>query len=214
MMSQSAEMPELPPAEADEDDAAARAQAHRAAIADLRRLYADYADFVRGAVVRLDGPGSDVEDLVHDVFVVAIKKGASFEGRSQPRTWLYGIAIKVVAGARRKAKLRRFLGLERAREAADEQTPARLFEDREASVALYRALDGLAEKKRTVFVLYEVEGLSGEEIAELVDCPLKTVWTRLHHARKELHGRLERQRVAEARRAEGIRAPGFSRRRT
>lgn len=205
MMSQSAEMPDLPPVEAaHETEAAARAQAHRAAIGDLRRLYSDHAEFVRGAVVRLDGPGCDVEDLVHDVFVVAIKKGASFEGRSQPRTWLYGIAIKVVAGARRKAKLRRFLGLERVREAADEQTPARLFEDREASVALYRALDGIAEKKRTVFVLYEIEGLTGEEIAQLCDCPVKTVWTRLHHARRELYGRMSRLRAAETKRSEAV----------
>jgi RNA polymerase sigma-70 factor (ECF subfamily) len=197
MMSQSAEMPELEPAPAaDEDDA--RAAGNRAAIADLRSLYADHADFVRGAVIRLGGPGADVEDLVHDVFLVALKRQASFEGRSSPRTWLYGIAIKLVAGARRKAGLRRFLGLERAPAAADERTPARLFEDREASATLYRALDAMAEKKRTVFVLYELEGLSGEEIAAVVGCPLKTVWTRLFHARKELSASIARAAAAES----------------
>jgi RNA polymerase sigma-70 factor (ECF subfamily) len=196
MMSQSAEMPELEPAPAAEE-AEQRAASHRAAIADLRALYADHADFVRGAVIRLGGPGAEVEDLVHDVFLVALKRQASFEGRSSPRTWLYGIAIKVVAGARRKARLRRFLGLERAQAPTDERTPARLFEDREASATLYRALDALAEKKRTVFVLYELEGLSGEEISAIVGCPLKTVWTRLFHARKELSESLARAAAAE-----------------
>jgi RNA polymerase sigma-70 factor (ECF subfamily) len=168
------------------------------AVADLRRLYEEHADFVRRVVVHLGGPGIDVDDLVQDVFVVAMRKSDSFEGRSAPRTWLYGIALKVVAGARRRGKIRSFLGLA-PEAAADPETPAQVFERKEASRTVYEILDGIAEKKRTVFILFELEGLSGDEIATIVGCPKKTVWTRLHHARKEFQERLERRERQGAR---------------
>jgi RNA polymerase sigma-70 factor (ECF subfamily) len=168
------------------------------AVLDLRRLYDEQADFVRRAIVRLGGPRADVDDLVQDVFLIAMRKGSSFEGRSSPSTWLYGIAAKVVAGARRRGRLRELLGLE-TKEAVDPTTPALLFEHQEASRTVYEILDRIAEKKRTVFILFELEGLSGEQIAEVVGCPKKTVWTRLHHARKEFLELLEKRNL----RAEG-----------
>ncbi len=185
------------------DDAAPRAAEQAPGLGDLRRLYADRADYVRGAVIRLGGPRADIDDLVHDVFLIALRRRGDFAGRSSEATWLYGIAIKVVAGARRKAKLRRFLGLDAAPEPTDETTPARLFEHREASAQLYRILDGMAEKKRAVFILYELEGMSGEQIAEAVGCPLKTVWTRLHHARREFQAAVARLDARDAREGRG-----------
>ena len=175
------------------------------ALGDLERLYEDNAEMVRRAVLRLHGPGADVDDLVHDVFLVALRRGGSFEGRSSASTWLYGIAIKVVATARRRERVRRMLSFsfalegDDAAEPVENLTPARLFEHREASRAVYRILDRIVEKKRAVFVLYELEGLSGEEIAEAVGCPLKTVWTRLHHARKEFTQHLDREALREQR---------------
>ncbi len=172
-------------------------------VTDLRRLYLEHADFVRGAVLRLGGPRADVDDLVHDVFLVALRKRAEFEGRSSRKTWLYGIALKVVAGARRRSRVRRFFGLESVPEPMDSLTPARLFEQREAAAQLYAILDGMAEKKRVVFILYEIEGLSGEEIAEVAGCPIKTVWTRLHHARRELSEAVARAAATGARETGG-----------
>jgi RNA polymerase sigma-70 factor, ECF subfamily len=63
--------------------------------------------------------------------------------------------------------------------------PAELLERKEARAALHRLLGRMSEKRRAAFVLFEVEGYSGEEIASLLDVPLATVWTRLHHARKD-----------------------------
>ena len=163
----------------------------------LKALYDEHASFVRRGIIRLGAPSADVDDLLQEVFLVAMKKMDSFEGRSTHRTWLYGIAVRVVIGARRKAKLREFLGLDSSLEQADMQTPVLALERQEARLQVQRALGKLAEKKRVVFILFEIEGLSGEEIAEAVGTPLKTVWTRLYYARQEFLRQLRRQGVME-----------------
>jgi RNA polymerase sigma-70 factor (ECF subfamily) len=160
---------------------------------DPRAFYETHADFVRRAVIRLGGPGQDVDDLMQDVFLIALRKLDEFEGRSKVTTWLYGIAARVVSSARRRSRFKQLIGFQPAHEPVESRTPADLFEDREASDVVYDSLDKLSERKRTVFVLYEIEGLSGEEIAAIVDCPLKTVWTRLHHARREFFANAARR---------------------
>ena len=142
-------------------------------LANFRGFYVKHADFVRRVVARLLGPNGDIEDAVQEVFLVALRKRAGFAGRAAASTWLY-------------ARLRRFLGLDAAPEPSSGETPQQIFEHRESSERLYGLLERISDKKRTVFVLHELENLPGEEIARIVDCPLKTVWTRLHHARREL----------------------------
>lgn len=155
-------------------------------LSDFRRFYLDHVEFVRRVVARLSGPGADIDDAIQEVFLVALRKRASFAGRAAPSTWLYAIAQRVVMAARRRTRVRRFFGLQVAESHSTPATPQQIFEHRESSEHLYRLLDRISDKKRTVFVLFELEGLPGEEIANIVDCPLKTVWTRLHHARREL----------------------------
>lgn len=168
-----------------ETESAPERQKH---LADFRLFYLEHFELVRRAVARLFGPSADADDLVQDVFLVALRKRADFAGRAAPSTWLYGIARKVVVAARRRARLRCFLGLAEVPERAHGQTPHEIFENRESCQRLYALLDKISEKKRTVFILHEMEGLPGETIARIVGSPLKTVWTRLHHARRELQG--------------------------
>ena len=73
------------------------------------------------------------------------------------------------------------------------RTPLHELESREAERIVADVLQKMAPKKREVFALYELESLSGEEIAERVGCPVATVWTRLHHARKDFE-RIARKR--------------------
>jgi RNA polymerase sigma-70 factor (ECF subfamily) len=169
---------------------AAIIKSRRRRLADFEGLYFDNVDFVRRVVARMLGTArADVDDAVQEVFLIALRKRDSFEGRAEPSTWLCAIARRVALSARRRARLRTFLGLEAAADLPDARTPLASFENREAAKELYALLDQLGEKKRTVFILHELEGLSGEAIAQIVGCPLKTVWTRLFHARREL-GRL------------------------
>jgi RNA polymerase sigma-70 factor (ECF subfamily) len=153
---------------------------------DFHQFYVAHAEFVRRVVARLLGPDADVDDAVQEVFLVALRKRAGFAGRAQPSTWLYAIARRVVLSARRRARIRRFFGLASAPGPASPPSPHQVFEHRESSRRLYALLERLSEKKRTVFILHDVEGLPGDEIARIVGCPRKTVWTRLHHARREL----------------------------
>ncbi len=169
-----------------------------------RQLFEAHADFVRRLVVRLGTPTADADDLVQETFVIAFRKWSDFDptqfvargtGASAERTWLYAIAARVAAAARRRARVRRFFGV--APEPVDPATPGSLLERAEARRRVSRLLEGLGEKKRTVFVLFEIEGLTGEEIARVVGCPVKTVWTRLFHARREFLKQLAREELRE-----------------
>jgi RNA polymerase sigma-70 factor (ECF subfamily) len=174
-------------------------------ISAQRQLYESHANFVRRLVLRLGTPAADADDLVQETFVIAFRHWSKFDPRrfassdmaSAERTWLYAIAVRVAAGARRRARLRRFLGLEEIAEPRDPTTPASLFERAEARRRVRRLLEGIGEKKRTAFVLFELEGLSGEEIARVVGAPVKTVWTRLFHARREFLERLAREELRD-----------------
>src|SRR6185312_14550791 len=64
-------------------------------------------------------------------------------------------------------------------------TPEGQLQQAQAQVQVAKILERMRPKKREVFALFEIEGLSGEEIARRVGCPVDTVWTRLFHARKE-----------------------------
>jgi RNA polymerase sigma-70 factor (ECF subfamily) len=156
----------------------------------VRLLYQRHAKYIRNAIAHLAGPGLDHEDLLQDVFTTALRRWSTFAGRAQPRTWLYAVAIRTVANARRKSKVRRFFGMEQLDEVQDElpadaPNPEQVASSQQDRKRVYAALDRLSEKHRTVLVLHALEGLTGEEIAAAVDCPVKTVWTRLFHARKE-----------------------------
>jgi RNA polymerase sigma-70 factor, ECF subfamily len=158
----------------------------------LNRLFREQADGLRGFLARLAGPELDVEDLLQEVFMVALRRANDFPDQTPPARWLYGVAVRVTSGARRAARVRRFLGLEQASEVPAPGTPASVFESEEDARRVYSVLNQMAEKKRSVFILFELEGLTGPEIAEVLACPLKTVWSRLGHAREEFLAGMQR----------------------
>lgn len=158
------------------------------ALEPLDTLYGQHLSQVKRWARRLAGPTADLEDLVHDVFLVALRRGFESRGKASVDTWLFSITQRVVWGKRQRARLRQWL-LGRNQEELvppSPQTPQHELERREQSVRLYRALDQVSEAYRTTLILYELEELSGEEVARLTGVPLGTVWVRLHRGRERL----------------------------
>ncbi len=157
---------------------------------DLSRIYTAHSRRIRGLLMRLGVAPGDAEDALHETFVVAWRRIHTLRDPEALVAWLNGIAVRVEASLRRRAQLRRFVGLESISELAESTTPASELDTRRAQRLVYAALDGIADKKRTVFILFELHGMTGHEIAAIVGCPLKTVWTRLFHARREFLARV------------------------
>jgi RNA polymerase sigma-70 factor (ECF subfamily) len=106
------------------------------------------------------------------------------------KTWLFRITHHVVRNRMRRGFIRRLL-FSRHQDALvaltpTPSTPQEEIERRERHVRLYQALDQLSDSYRTPLILYEIEGLSGEEVAELSGITLATVWVRLYRGRAKL----------------------------
>jgi RNA polymerase sigma-70 factor, ECF subfamily len=149
-----------------------------------RALFDANFDFVHRVARRLGTPSEEVDDVCQEVFVVAFRKLPQFvSGRFT--TWLYRITANIVSHKHRTRRVRRRLSEIFLREPEPAPSPERDVEKRELERAVGRVLEAMSDKKREVFVLYELEGLSGQEIAERVGIDTNAVWVRLHHARKE-----------------------------
>ena len=149
-----------------------------------RCVFAQYAPAVWRMVRSLGVHESDLEDVCQEVFIVVHRRLPGFEGRSALRTWIYGIALRVVADYRKKAHRKRERLYAEPPELVDHGSPERHAVATEAFARLDRVLAQLSEERRQVFVLYEIEQLPMSEIAELVGCPLKTAYSRLEAARE------------------------------
>jgi RNA polymerase sigma-70 factor (ECF subfamily) len=147
-----------------------------------RTCFVDVARWVRA----LGANDADVEDLTQEVFIIVRRKLASFDGRNLPG-FLYRIAQRTVRDHRRSAWFRNLLGKRAPLPELVSSSPSGLqwIQQAERRKVLESILARMSEKRRTTFILFEVEGYSGEEIAQIQSLPLKTVWTRLHHARKD-----------------------------
>lgn len=158
-------------------------------------MYERYATTVDRWVRRLAGPRADTDDLMHDVFVVALRRREEFRAEASVKTWLFRITENVVASRQRRDRVRRWLLWRHTQEVSDLQvasgSPQEEVETRERQVRLYRALDRLPTKYRTALVMYEIEGLPGTEVAELCGVEINALWVRLHRARKKLRAILD-----------------------
>ncbi|HEX3775170.1 MAG TPA: sigma-70 family RNA polymerase sigma factor [Polyangiaceae bacterium] len=165
----------------------------------FREVFRNHRSDVARLVQRMSGRPSDLEDLVQEVFLQVYRSIKDFRGQSRFSTWLYRVTVNVVLMQRRAAKSRPVL-----HEAPDDAFGADLHELPDDQVArarrvaaFYRLLDRLSDKKRAVFILHELEGMSPSEIAKIVSAPVLTVRTRLFYARRELLALLREEPALE-----------------
>jgi RNA polymerase sigma-70 factor (ECF subfamily) len=159
-------------------------------------LYESYEPMVERWVRRLAGPSADVEDLIHDVFVVALRRRGEFRGDAKVSTWLFRIAQLVVRKRRFRHKLRQCLDiLRRSHEFAvvpPSPTPLEVVEQRQQNARLYAALDRLPDKYRTAVILCDIESMGAEEVGHLIGLTANAVWVRVHRGRAMLLEQLTR----------------------
>jgi len=147
-------------------------------------VFEECAPFVWRITRRLGVPAKDVPDVSQEVFLVVLRKLPSYEPRASVKSWVYGIAAKVVQGYRRRACNRHEqLGVEVPEQSGPASQERQITAKRDLE-RLFAALETLDDEKREVFVLYELEEWSMSRVAETLGCPLSTVYSRLQRARE------------------------------
>ena len=152
-------------------------------------LYDVWCESVLRWVRALGAPEADREDIAQEVFLVASRRLHAFDG-SNPAAWLYRITQRQVRDFRRRTWIKKIFTREHT-DAVDAlpddggSGPARALERKQNQRILYALLSKMNVDRRAAFVLFEVDGLSGEEIAKIQGVAVNTVWKRLHVARKE-----------------------------
>jgi RNA polymerase sigma-70 factor (ECF subfamily) len=165
--------------------------------ASFERVYEEHFAFVWRNVLNRRIPHGSVDDVVQEVFIVVHRKLSTFEGRSSMRTWLAGIIRRVVSDhvhTRRNAPLGEPLG------GSDElaspaKSPEVALDERTAARLLDELLVSMSETQREIFILHEVEQMTGREIAEVLSLNENTVHTRLRAARRIFQEGIARARA-------------------
>src|SRR4051812_30881114 len=166
--------------------------------AEFERQALVHTDALFGAAYRLTRNARDAEDLVQDSLLRAYRFWDSFEQDSNCKAWLLRIVTNTFINEyQRKKRSREVLDAATAEQDAtdgvlvhadanDKQSPEKALLDRSVSDDVQRALDALPDDFRTAVVLCDVNGLSYKEIAEIMQCPVGTVMSRLFRGRKLL----------------------------
>jgi RNA polymerase sigma-70 factor (ECF subfamily) len=160
----------------------------------FEQMVRTYQHRVFGVALRMLGHAGEAEEVAQEVFFRAYRALPEFRGEAKLSTWLYAIASRLCLtrlGSRERAMTHQ--GEERlTRLPHDADGPDAALEESELTAALHRAIAELPDERRIVLVLRDLEGLSYEQIAAVLDIELGTVRSRLHRARMDLKDKLER----------------------
>jgi RNA polymerase sigma-70 factor (ECF subfamily) len=151
-----------------------------------RALHRDFQPQAARFLRRLGVPAGEADDLCQEVFIQVFRYLPRFEGRADFRTWLFKLCI---SQANRRRRARRWFGLRRPEEPP--AVAAAEWSTEQMARRAQQALDRMKPLHRQAFVLFELEGLSGEEIGRILRCRVSTVWRRLSYARKEFESWIE-----------------------
>jgi RNA polymerase sigma-70 factor (ECF subfamily) len=158
-----------------------------------------YQDRLFQAVYRRLENAEDSQDVVQEAFLSAYQSLDSFKGDAQFFTWLYRIALNTAISLKRKQRvaLRLDLGSEAGGpidppDTSNVSRPDHGMEQVEREQRVRRALDRLSPEHRAVLVMKDMEGQKYETMAEILEVPVGTIRSRLHRARLELRGLLEK----------------------
>ena len=171
-------------------------------VAAFDRIVEKYRERVFGVLYNMTSNREDAADLTQDAFIKAFQSIHRFGGQASFFTWLYRIAVNSTLSHLRKARLRSFFSLEQidADAPVSREIIAALTDTtggerdtyvRELQEKLNDAMQKLSIKHRTVVTLFEIDGLSHQEIADVMSCSVGTVRSRLHYAKQLLQSELQ-----------------------
>ena len=180
-----------------------RALVERAQTGDIKafeHLFGKYQRKLGRLLSRFVHDHAEIEDVTQETFLKAYRALPAFRGESAFYTWLYRIGINtaknaLMAKGRRVPTSTKFdvddaEPLEDAEILHDINTPERLLHSKQIGETVHAAMESLPEELRNAIVLREIEGLSYEEIAEEMDCPIGTVRSRIFRAREAVADKL------------------------
>jgi RNA polymerase sigma-70 factor (ECF subfamily) len=160
----------------------------------FEELVITYQHRLFGVAFRMLGNRAEAEEIAQETFLRAHRALPAFRGEARLHTWLYGIASRLCLNRLASAERRVVRGDDEALAAAasDEPSAAARLERAERDAAVREGIGALPEERRIVLVLRDLEGLTYEEIAEVLGLEPGTVRSRLHRARLDLKAKLER----------------------
>jgi RNA polymerase sigma-70 factor (ECF subfamily) len=166
-------------------------------VVSFEQVYDTHFEFVWRYVMNRGVPRSAVDDVVQEVFIVVARKLPAFEGRSSLRTWLSAIVRRVARDHVRKRGNAPVGEPLSDLEVSHLKSPAEALDDKAAARRLDDLLSRMTEIQRDVFILHEIEQMTGLEIAEALDVNENTIHTRLRAARRIFESGIERYRAGE-----------------
>lgn len=165
------------------------------------QLVRDYRQRLYSIIYNLTSNREDAADLTQETFIKAFRSIHRFKGKSSFFTWLYRIAVNTTLSHLKRNRFRQFFSFENINEdGASHEILERLVAKsrsdkptllKELQEKLNEALQTLSPKHRTVIILYEIEGLSHQEIATITKTTEGTVRSRLHYAKQQLQSSLQ-----------------------
>ena len=176
-------------------------KSQREQFASFELTYRQHFAFAWRTLRRLGVSERDLNDAAQDVFLVVYRKLPEFDFERPITTWIYAICLRV-ASNRRRSSVARHERLSEEAEPSEKAEPA-VAADAESQqlnerrALLEAALDAMSLEQRAVFTLFELEGRTGEEVAELLEVPAPTVHSRLRLAREIFRRTIERYRARE-----------------
>jgi RNA polymerase sigma-70 factor, ECF subfamily len=146
---------------------------------DFAQVFRDFAPYVHGVAARLLGRDGDVEDLVHDTFLEALRTLPGLQDPTRVRPFLASITVRLALRRLRRQRLWQAFGLAEPWHPTLLSTPGASAEDRLLLAQVYRVLDRLPADQRVAWSLRYLEGEKLEDVAQLCDCSLATAKRRI-----------------------------------
>jgi RNA polymerase sigma-70 factor, ECF subfamily len=158
---------------------------------DFRTLFERELAYVLSALRRLGVASADLEDEAHNVFVAVLKRLHTYDPTRPLKPWLFGFAFRVASEYRRKTG--RAVPLEEPQSVVDGAVrPDAGYESARKRWMVQTVLEEIELDRRAVFVLHDIDGFTGDEIARTLEIPLGTVYSRLRLAREDFAAKIRR----------------------